>query len=354
MDIKVEIIPKVLHFKRPAGTSRGAYTTRNSWYVLIRSENGKMGVGECAPLPKLSCDDIPEYIEILKSACLDLQQKQAIDYSQLKDYPSIVFGLEIALRHFERESFCLWDTDFSRGAKGIAINGLIWMGDFDYMREQIEEKLQKGFRCVKLKIGAIDFEKELALLASIRKHYGIDKIQLRVDANGAFSPDDALAKLKALSIYDIHSIEQPIRQGQWAEMKRLCQDSPIPIALDEDLIGINTTKEKISLLDTIKPQYIILKPSLHGGIRGSEEWIALAKERKIDYWITSALESNIGLNAIAQWCATLNSDMYQGLGTGMLFTDNVELPLSIKNDLLWFKSSEIDQTLVDEWLQNRN
>lgn len=351
MSIKIKLIPKVLHFKRPAGTSRGSFSIRKSWYILIKSEDGRMGIGECAPLPDLSCDDIPEYEQILETACLDLEKNLKIDYAQFGNYPSILFGLETALRHFEQNSFCLWDTEFSKGNKGIPINGLIWMGSFEYMREQIEDKLQKGFRCVKLKIGAIDFDKELELLAMIRKHYPAERIQLRVDANGAFSPDDALDKLKALSAYDLHSIEQPIRQGQWDKMYELCRNSPIPIALDEELIGVNQSQKKAELLDAIKPQYIILKPSLHGGIKGSDEWITLAKSRGINFWITSALESNIGLNAIAQWCATYKSDMYQGLGTGLLFTDNVDLPLYLEKDMLWFNSASINEEQIMNWLQ---
>lgn len=353
MNLKVQVIPKVLHFKRPAGTSRGAYTTRNVWYFLmIDEEQGKIGIGECAPLPNLSCDDVPDYTDILEKARRSLELSGKVDYEQFQNFPSILFGMETAIRHFQQGGLQLWNTSFAKGEEGIPINGLIWMGNFDYMREQIEEKLEKGFNCVKLKIGAIDFDKELSLLASIRRYYGVEKIQLRVDANGAFTPQDALYKLKELSKYDLHSIEQPIRQGQWSEMKVLCEQSPIPIALDEELIGVNHLEQKKDLLDTIKPAYIILKPSLHGGIRGGEEWISLAKERDINYWITSALESNIGLNAIAQWCATLNSNMYQGLGTGLLYTDNVNLPLSIEKDHLWFDSSQIDMPQILEWLRN--
>lgn len=354
MNLKVQTIPKVLHFKRPAGTSRGAYTTRKVSYILLTDESqSRVGIGECAPLPNLSCDDVPEYEDVLKLACDDLERRGEIDYVRFKDFPSILFGMETALLHFKRDSFQLWDTAFGWGEQGIPINGLIWMGSFDYMREQIEEKLRKGFRCVKLKIGAIDFENELSLLASVRKYYGADKIQLRVDANGAFSPQDALYKLQELAKYDIHSIEQPIRQGQWEQMAMLCEQSPIPIALDEELIGINSPKEKEELLDVIKPAYIILKPSLHGGIQGGREWISLAKERNIGYWITSALESNIGLNAIAQWCATLDSPMHQGLGTGLLYTDNVDFPLSIKGDNLWFDPEGMNPSQILDWLKNK-
>ena len=230
----------------------------------------------------------------------------------------------------------MWDTPFSRGEAGIPINGLIWMGDFNRMLAQIEKKMEAGFRCIKLKIGAINFEEELALLQHIRSHYSSKEIELRVDANGAFSPTDAMEKLKRLSELDLHSIEQPIRAGQWEEMARLTSESPLPIALDEELIGYNTWEEKQRLLSAIRPQYIIIKPSLHGGLAGGEEWIAEAEKLNIGWWITSALESNIGLNAIAQWCATFQNPLPQGLGTGLLFTDNVEMPLEIRKDCLWF------------------
>ena len=224
------------------------------------------------------------------------------------------------------------------------------MGNFDEMHRRIEEKMQQGFRCIKLKIGAINFEKELELLAHIRQHFSADQITLRVDANGAFSPSEAMDKLQRLSEYHIHSIEQPIRAGQWEEMNRLCKSTPIPIALDEELIGINNRNDKIALLETIRPQYIILKPSLHGGLCGSQEWIELATQYGIGHWITSALESNIGLNAIAQWTATLRPTLPQGLGTGMLFTDNIDFPLHIQGDCLWYHSEEADPNIIN-WLR---
>ena len=247
-----------------------------------------------------------------------------------------LFGLETAIRHYHTGDWALWDTAFSRGETGIPINGLIWMGDFNKMLAQIETKMNVGFRCIKLKIGAINFEEELALLRHIRAHFSSNEIELRVDANGAFAPADAMEKLKRLSELDLHSIEQPIRAGQWEEMARLTSESPLPIALDEELIGCNTLVEKRKLLSAIRPQYIILKPSLHGGISGGNEWIAEAERQRIGWWITSALESNIGLNAIAQWCATFDNPLPQGLGTGLLFTDNVEMPLEIRKDCLWF------------------
>ena len=337
MNCKIEIIPRLLHFKQPAGTSRGTYTTRKVWYLHFTSPDfpGRVGIGECAPLPALSCDDLPDYEDILKRFCRQVEKEQGMwDKDVLCQYPSILFGLETAIWHFFAGSWALSDTAFSRGEVGIQINGL--MGDFDHMLSQIEKKMEAGFRCVKLKIGAIDFEKELALLRHIRTHFSSKEIELRVDANGAFSPGDAMEKLKRLSEFDLHSIEQPIRAGQWEEMARLTSESPLPIALDEELIGCNTLDEKKKLLATIRPQYIIIKPSLHGGICGGDEWIMEAEKQHIGWWITSALESNIGLNAIAHWCATFNNPLPQGLGTGMLFTDNIEVPLEIRKDCLWF------------------
>jgi len=351
--LKVEIIPKTLHFKQPAGTSRGVYTTRNVWYIVLAdAENPHhYGVGECAPLPALSCDDVPEYEDVLRKTCRRLEENAEAFLKNLEDYPSIRFGIETALAHYQAQSLQLWNTPFSQGKEGIPINGLIWMGNFDEMYHRIEEKMKAGFRCIKLKIGAIDFEKELALLAHIRRHFSPEQIELRVDANGAFSPSDALEKLKRLSEYQLHSIEQPIRVGQWEEMAKLCACTPFPIALDEELIGINRLSEKIRLLDTIRPQYIILKPSLHGGISGSKEWIDLATERGIGSWVTSALESNIGLNAIAQWTATLNPTLPQGLGTGLLFTDNIDYPLHIEGDCLWYHPEEKEPDIL-KWLKS--
>lgn len=340
--LKFDIFPHVLHFKRPAGTSRGVYTTRKSWFLRITSAAapGKEAWGECAPLPNLSCDDIPDYDRVLADFCQDVARKGSIDYAQWRNYPSMVFGMETALLHWQRGSLAFWDNPFSRGEQGIQINGLIWMGDYDYMYEQIQKKMELGFRCIKLKIGAIDFDKELDLLRFIRSRFPKDVIELRVDANGAFSPEDALDKLKRLAELDLHSIEQPIRAGQRSEMARLTAESPLPIAFDEELIGVNERAEKARLLDETRPAYIVLKPSLHGGMTGAREWIEEAEKRNIGWWITSALESNVGLNAIAQWCATWNPVLPQGLGTGQLFEDNVDIPLEVRKDALWFAAPE--------------
>jgi o-succinylbenzoate synthase len=345
MTLHTNIVPRLLHFKQPAGTSRGVYTTRQIWLIELTADElpGRMGIGECAPLPDLSCDAMPDYEQKLKELCHNLEQQGAIDYDLLRPYPSILFGMETALLHLQRGTTALSDTPFAHGEEGIPINGLVWMGSFDEMLSRLEAKMKAGFRCVKLKIGAIDFEKELELVRHIRHHFSAKEIELRVDANGGFSPNDALDKLKQLAEYDIHSIEQPIKQHQWQEMAALCAASPLPIALDEELIGVNDPTEKQRLLDTIRPAYIILKPSLHGGMRGSREWIEMAKERGIGSWITSALESNIGLNAIAHFTATTYGAqiaMPQGLGTGALFTDNIEMPLEIRSDQLWYCPKE--------------
>ena len=334
----IKIVPRRLHFKQPAGTSRGSYTTRDVWYLHLTSDKypDRVGIGECAPLPKLSCDDMQGYESVLAHICNEVTEQGGFSVESLRDYPSILFGLETAFRHLERGCFELWDTPFSRGEVGIPINGLIWMGDYKKMLEQIEAKMAVGFRCIKLKIGAINFEEELALLRFIRSHFSAKEVELRVDANGAFAPADAMEKPKRLAELDLHSIEQPIRAGQWEDMARLTAETPLPIALDEELIGINIPERKQCLLDSVHPQYIILKPSLHGGMAGGNEWIREAEKRNIGWWITSALESNIGLNAIAHWCATFNNPLPQGLGTGALFTNNVDMPLEVRKDSLWY------------------
>lgn len=342
MQYKININHLDLQFKVPAGTSRGTYTTRRSWYILLTCDKypGRYGLGECAPLPNLSCDDLPNYGEVLQEACQDYMKTMQIDREKLRKYPSILFGLETALLHYEVNSLALWDTPFSRGEAGIPINGLIWMGSYQSMLEQIETKIKAGFGCIKLKIGAINFGEELALLRRIRTDFSANDIELRVDANGAFSPAEAMDKLNRLAELDLHSIEQPIRAGQWEEMARLTAESPLPIALDEELIGHVTPDEKKKLLEAIRPQYVVIKPSLHGALSGGHEWIKEARQQNIGWWVTSALESNVGLNAIAQWCAYLGTHIPQGLGTGALFTNNIEMPLEVRNDSLWFNPEQ--------------
>ena len=335
--MKINISEKTFHFKQPAGTSRGVYTERKSWIIEL-TDGERTGIGECAPLPGLSCDYIPEYEKTLRALCDKFEQEGKIDYDVMRPYPSMLFGLETALLSMQSDNGLLFDNAFSRGEQGIPINGLVWMGSYDEMMQRIEEKLSQGYRCIKLKIGAIDFDKELDMVRSIRERFSSKELQIRLDANGGFSYDEALYKMELLSQYAVHSIEQPIKAKQWAFMADLCRESPLPIALDEELIGVNMPEMKRHILNIIKPAYIVLKPSLHGGMHGCREWISIAREMGIGSWITSALESNIGLNAIAQFTADVYGDnitMAQGLGTGQLFTDNIDMPLEIRDNALW-------------------
>ena len=326
-----------LQFKRPAGTSRGVLTEKPTWLLTIE-HNGRRGIGECSPLPGLSIDDISDYERSkLLWTCAHISLGKESLWEQLKSYPSIQFGVEQAFLSLEAEQEgVLFPSLFTEGQVPIPINGLIWMGDKHYMQQQIREKLSQGFHCIKMKIGAIDFETEYALLKGTRQQYAPSDIELRVDANGAFSPLEALEKLKRLSDLEIHSIEQPIRAGQYEQMARLCEASPLPIALDEELIGVACPERKKEILQWIRPAYIILKPSLIGGYRGSEEWIDLAEKQGIGWWVTSALEGNVGLSAIAQWTYTLKNPLPQGLGTGSLYTNNFPSSLEVKNGGLWW------------------
>ena len=326
-----------LNFKVPSGTSRGILTQKETWFLIL-NENGKTGIGECGLLKGLSIDDVPEYEQKLEWVCqnIHLEKEQLLD--ELMAFPSIQFGLEQAfLSLASQDSFELFPSDFTKKEAPIPINGLIWMGDEAFMLSQLQKKLDEGFRCIKMKIGAIDFNKELSILKSIRNNFDPNEIELRVDANGAFPPEDALHKLEILAAFQLHSIEQPIKPKQWEVMAQLCEDSPLSIALDEELIGIFSVTEKEKLLQTIKPQFIILKPSLVGGFAGSEQWIAIAEKYNIGWWVTSALESNIGLNAIAQWNYSLNTSMPQGLGTGSLYTNNIDSPLEVSQGNIYYR-----------------
>lgn len=326
----------ILRFKRPSGTSRGVMTEKETWLLKIE-ENDKIGIGECGILRSLSFDDRPDYETKLQWVVEHIHLGKDVLWEALRDWPSIQFGVEQAFLSLASDDpFVLFPSAFVQGKQAISINGLIWMGEEAFMKEQIDEKLAQGFTCVKLKIGAIDFEAELNLLHYIRQHYTVDQIELRVDANGGFTVADAPTKLKRLAQLDIHSIEQPIKQHQIVEMAALCQTTALPIALDEELIGVTAYADKVALLQAIRPQYIILKPSLVGGFKGSQEWIEIAEQLQINWWVTSALESNIGLNAIAQWTFTLNNPMPQGLGTGALYTNNFDSPLVVKDGKLWY------------------
>ena len=336
--MKARAVKHTLLFKRPSGTSRGVLTEKDTYFLILEA-NGKQGIGECGLLKGLSIDDVPEYEAILEELCNQLNNN-TLDSTLIKNFPSLQMGLEMAQESLQADSpFLLYPSDFTKSISPIPINGLVWMGEFDFMQAQIEEKLTQGFRCVKLKIGALDFSKELLLLEQIRKHFTAQQIEIRVDANGAFSPESALDKLKILAQFELHSIEQPIAAGQHEQMRVLCEQSPLSIALDEELIGVSSMQKK-ALLDKIRPQYIILKPSLLGGFAASLEWIQLAEARQIGWWVTSALESNIGLNAIAQWTATLITDKPQGLGTGGLYTNNIPSPLVVENGYLRYDSRQ--------------
>ncbi|MDP3313990.1 o-succinylbenzoate synthase [Lutibacter sp.] len=329
-----------LNFKQASGTSRGILKTKGTYFLKVTAE-GKMGIGECGLFRGLSCDDRPDYEDKLKWLCENININYESLLTELNEFPSIQFGLEQAILSLKSENpFLLFPSKFTNFEIGIPINGLIWMGDLTFMKNQIKEKLKCGFSTIKMKIGAIDFDLELGLIKNIRKEFSSKEIELRVDANGAFRPNEALEKLKKLSKFEIHSIEQPIRQGQIEEMAKLCANTPVPIALDEELIGVFNVTEKEKLLEVIQPQYVVLKPSLVGGYRGSEGWIQLAKNQKIDWWITSALESNVGLNAIAQWTYLLNNKMPQGLGTGGLFLNNIESPLEVKSGYLQYNNTK--------------
>jgi len=325
-----------LQFKFPAGTSRGILLQKPSSFLMLEKD-GFTGIGECSTIPDLSIDPVDSYQDKLEEVCRSLNEGIDADSIDLSEFPSITFGLETALLDLKAKgSKRLFPSAFTQGETGIPINGLVWMGDKDFMQKQIREKIAAGYHCIKLKVGALDFETELEIISGIRQQFSPEDIELRLDANGGFTPTDALEKLEKLAAFHIHSIEQPIKQKQFEAMAELCQQSPIPIVLDEELIGVQSA-DKEFILEKIKPAYIILKPSLVGGFRQSEEWIRLAEKHNIAWWITSALEANIGLNAIAQWTYTLNSPLPQGLGTGQLYHNNIPSPLAIENAELFYK-----------------
>lgn len=329
MALKGSFEKRTFKFKRPSGTSRGVLTEKHCWIITVwdSARPEIVGTGECSIIPGLSPDfsSFKDYESQLRTVCENLN----VD---LSEWPSIKFGVECAVLDLKNGGKgVIFDNSFTRGESSISINGLIWMGDREFMEEQIEEKLASGFTTIKMKIGAIDFNTEFELLRSIREKYSSEEITLRVDANGAFSPEEAPEILEKLATLEIHSIEQPIAKGQWVEMHDLCAKTPTPIALDEELIGINDLEEKKKLLDVIRPQFIILKPSLHGGISGTQEWIELAEARHILWWMTSALESNIGLEAICQLAGNYDNPLPQGLGTGSLYEVNVPSKLFVQN-----------------------
>ncbi|MDE5807716.1 MAG: o-succinylbenzoate synthase [Muribaculaceae bacterium] len=337
--MRLQFAPYTLQFKNPAGTSRGILTSKLTAFLRIFDEKdpSRYGIGEAAIFPGLSPEADERYfykmVELVTNIKLGLP-------TDLSHFPSIQSGFEQAIRDFASGGRGLYfDSPFIRGEKHIDINGLVWMGNYDEMLDRLETKIKEGFRCIKIKIGAIEWEKEKELIAFIRTHFDRSKVEIRVDANGGFNMDTIRQVLRKLADLDVHSIEQPIKAGTPELMASLCKDSPVPIALDEELIGKFSEEDKKRTLSQIVPQYIVLKPSLVGGFSGSQEWIDLAREQGIGWWVTSALESNIGLNAIAQWVATLDTRMTQGLGTGNLYTNNFTSPIYLEGDKLSYDPS---------------
>lgn len=352
--IKARYNRYVLHFKEPAITSRQTMTEKETFFITLWDEDSpsRFGLGEAALFRGLGADDRPDYESSLSKVCEDINNGDIVvaedrdesfhlgDYRH--PYSSIQFGLESAVTDLNiRSGHCpVSIRPWENGEIEITINGLIWMGSSERMLQRIDEKLKDGFKCMKLKIGGIDFNDELRLLSYIRDRFDKSRLMLRLDANGAFTPDNAIKRLNELANFDIHSIEQPIKAGQALEMARLCAETPIPIALDEELIGTHDDEWKRRLLDTVRPQMIILKPSLCGGLKEARQWCREADMRNIGWWYTSALESNVGLNAIAREVASLKvegrpcASWPQGLGTGNLYTNNIPGRLRLINDRL--------------------
>ncbi len=347
---KANYIKHTLKFKEPSGTSRGVMVEKDTYFITLEEEENRRrtGIGECNVLKGLSNDDRVHYEDKLKEVCKDINAYVFNPHKELEAWPSISFGIETAVLDLEHKGKkILFPSSFTEGKAGIPINGLVWMADAAKMKQQLQDKFQAGFKCIKLKVGNNLFEDELKLLVEIRKLYPPDKLEIRLDANGAFKTAEALKKMELLSEFHIHSIEQPIRQGQWSAMAYLCKNSPVPIALDEELIGIHPYRDKSMLATYIKPSYLIFKPSLLGGFEATREWIQIADANNIGWWVTSALESNIGLNAISQWTYTLNNKQYQGLGTGQLYTNNILSPLVVKDAKLWYKTGDWDTSLLE-------
>jgi len=330
----------LLNFKVPSGTSRGVLSNKESWFIVITDKN-RYGVGECSLIAGLSPDPISSYEDKLKEICNNICLGIDVLRTSLEAYPSIIFGLETAYLSFESsDPFVLMASSFTKGEKSIPINGLIWMGEQSFMKKQIKEKIESGFNCIKIKVGALNFDLECKLLKSLRLEYSSQDIEIRLDANGSFSPNSALEKLKILSDYDLHSIEQPIGTKMWDQMAFLCEKSPLAIALDEELVGLTSFEMQTKMLSLISPSYIILKPSLIGGLKACDSWIKIAESKKINWWSTSALESNVGLNAISQWVFNKGSEMKQGLGTGQLYFNNIDSPCYIDKGFLKYNPNK--------------
>jgi len=343
MMLKAGYFPYIFHFKVPGGTSRGILTEKPSWILKLwdSSESEIFGLGEVSIIPGLSPEPIDKLLIELDHLVDEPSVYVNSNSRKLANFPSLQFAIETALLDLKQGGRrILFPSEFTQGLKGIRTNGLIWMGAKEEMLLRVQEKLQQGFRCIKIKVGAVDFNHELELLQFIREHYTANTLEIRMDANGAFTSKEVMQKLEMLAKYQIHSIEQPIKQGQWAEMREVCLQSPIPVALDEELIGIWEDLRRNELLDVIQPQYIILKPSLIGGLKETARWSQMAVQRNIGWWVTSALEGNIGLNAIAQWTFIQGSTMPQGLGTGQIYTNNFNSPLEMRDEELWYNNDK--------------
>lgn len=324
-----------LVFKKPATTSRGALKSHTIY--LIKRENslhGKIGIGECSPLPGLSVDDFDLLEDKIASTINDLNKGVTIQSLNLEFWPALNFAIETANLAYEN-GICLFNSDFTKGKKGIPVNGLVWMADPEIMLTEAIKKAEIGFACIKFKIGALDFKEECSMLEKFRKDF--PNHEIRLDANGAFSLNEVMDRLKILSQFNIQSIEQPIQPRNWEIMAEIVASSPIPIALDEELIGVNPDKYGDLLISSIKPNYLVLKPTLLGGLAICDKWISLCSKHEIGWWATSALESNVGLNAIAQWASTYPLTLAQGFGTGMLFEENFKSDLNVKNGMMWMK-----------------
>jgi len=336
--MRLAYLPYRLKFKSPATTSREVMTEKVTCFLKIYDEADPthFGIGEAAVFPGLS----PEANEGFEYKLVELLANIAIGKpTDLTRHSSIQFGLEQAI--YDYSSGCkgaYFPTDFVAGKADITINGLVWMGSGGEMRQRALDKLSNGFHCVKFKIGALDWAAELAMLKEIRALN--DSLEIRVDANGGLKQNIIMEQLAALADLNVSSIEQPIPKGNIEAMAKLCKETPVPIALDEELIGVYTFEERERLLNEIHPQYIVLKPALCGGFSGAEQWIECARQLGIGWWITSALESNVGLNALAQWTAGFKPTMAQGLGTGALYTNNFEVPLVLEGEKLRYDNSQ--------------
>lgn len=334
--MKFSLTKHSLKYKKPAGTSRGVLTHREVFLLQATDKKGNKGLGECGIIPGLSVDDVPNYEQQLVNFVELLNTGKQPEPHFLKKFPSIAFAYECAMLDVKQGGIQqFFDTPYTQRKAGIPINGLVWMGDLEEMWQEVQDKIKAGFECIKLKIGFHEFDAECRLLEKIRKFKSASRLELRVDANGAYAPDDALKLLKELKRFDLHSLEQPIKAGIWETMEEICAKSPLPIALDEELIGVDVETQGNTLIKKIKPQWLVLKPSLLGGLGVAENWIKLAHNHKTGWWATSALESNVGLDAIAQWVSTFDSKMYQGLGTGQLYEKNFKPETEIVKGVLW-------------------